>query len=82
MKGFLVDTDTRRPSCGQGRGSRSRRRAHCRSSASRRIPVEAGLRTGDHYSPLPEEINRRLVSHAAERIVSIIVEWAASKEEI
>lgn len=31
----------------------------------RRIPVghvEAGLRTGDRYSPFPEEINRRLIS--------------------
>jgi len=33
-----------------------------------RIPVahvEAGLRTGDRYSPFPEEINRRLVSQLA-----------------
>jgi UDP-N-acetylglucosamine 2-epimerase len=27
--------------------------------------VEAGLRTGDAYSPFPEEINRRLISHLA-----------------
>ncbi len=34
-----------------------------------RIPVghvEAGLRTGDHYSPYPEEINRRLATHIAD----------------
>jgi UDP-N-acetylglucosamine 2-epimerase (non-hydrolysing) len=34
-----------------------------------RVPVghvEAGLRTLDRYSPFPEEINRRLVSHLAE----------------
>jgi len=34
-----------------------------------RIPVghvEAGLRTGNKYSPFPEEINRRLVSHIAD----------------
>ncbi len=33
-----------------------------------RVPVghvEAGLRTRDRYSPFPEEINRRLVSHLA-----------------
>lgn len=33
-----------------------------------RIPVghvEAGLRTGDRYSPFPEEANRRLVDHLA-----------------
>jgi len=28
--------------------------------------VEAGLRTGDRYSPYPEEINRRLISEIAE----------------
>ncbi len=27
--------------------------------------VEAGLRTGDRYSPFPEELNRRLVSQLA-----------------
>lgn len=27
--------------------------------------VEAGLRTGDHYSPFPEELNRRVVSRIA-----------------
>jgi UDP-N-acetylglucosamine 2-epimerase (non-hydrolysing) len=35
----------------------------------RRIPVahiEAGLRTDNRYSPFPEEINRRLVTHIAE----------------
>jgi len=34
-----------------------------------RIPVghvEAGLRTGDKYSPYPEEMNRRLVSSLAD----------------
>ena len=34
-----------------------------------RIPVghvEAGLRTGNKYSPFPEEINRRLVTHIAD----------------
>ncbi len=34
-----------------------------------RIPVghvEAGLRTGDRYSPFPEEINRRLTTHLAD----------------
>ena len=34
----------------------------------RRVPVghvEAGLRTGDRYSPFPEEINRRMVGVAA-----------------
>jgi len=34
-----------------------------------RIPVahvEAGLRTGDKYSPFPEEVNRRLVGHIAD----------------
>lgn len=34
----------------------------------KRIPVahvEAGLRTNDKYSPFPEEINRRLISHLA-----------------
>jgi UDP-N-acetylglucosamine 2-epimerase (non-hydrolysing) len=29
------------------------------------VHVEAGLRTGDRYSPFPEEINRRLVSQLA-----------------
>jgi UDP-N-acetylglucosamine 2-epimerase (non-hydrolysing) len=28
--------------------------------------VEAGLRTGDKYSPFPEEVNRRLISHLAD----------------
>ncbi len=28
--------------------------------------VEAGLRTGDRYSPYPEEVNRRLISEIAE----------------
>jgi UDP-N-acetylglucosamine 2-epimerase (non-hydrolysing) len=39
------------------------------ASFYRRIPVghvEAGLRTGNIYSPFPEEVNRRLVSSIAE----------------
>jgi UDP-N-acetylglucosamine 2-epimerase (non-hydrolysing) len=38
------------------------------ASFYRRIPighVEAGLRTGDHYSPYPEEMNRRLLGALA-----------------
>ncbi len=34
----------------------------------RRIPVahvEAGMRTGDHYSPFPEEVNRRIITQCA-----------------
>ncbi len=34
-----------------------------RSTPMRIAHVEAGLRTGDNYSPYPEEINRRLISH-------------------
>lgn len=30
------------------------------------VHVEAGLRTGNKYSPFPEEINRRLTSHLAD----------------
>ena len=38
------------------------------SAFHRRVPVvhlEAGLRTGDRYSPFPEEVNRRLISQLA-----------------
>ncbi|GKS68337.1 UDP-N-acetyl glucosamine 2-epimerase [Nitrosomonas sp. PY1] len=44
-----------------------------------RIPVahvEAGLRTGDRYSPFPEEMNRRLISQLAD------LHFAATEENI
>lgn len=34
-----------------------------RGTPMRIAHVEAGLRTGDNYSPYPEEINRRLIGH-------------------
>lgn len=34
-----------------------------RNTPIRLAHVEAGLRTGDNYSPYPEEVNRRLIGH-------------------
>lgn len=34
-----------------------------RNTPMRIAHVEAGLRTGDNYSPYPEEVNRRLIGH-------------------
>ncbi|HUT24816.1 MAG TPA: UDP-N-acetylglucosamine 2-epimerase (non-hydrolyzing) [Sumerlaeia bacterium] len=57
-----------RPACVLVQGDTTTTMASALAAFYHQVPVahvEAGLRTGNRYSPFPEEINRRLTSHMA-----------------
>jgi UDP-N-acetylglucosamine 2-epimerase (non-hydrolysing) len=65
LDGVLAE---RRPDCVVGQGDTTTALSAATAAFYRRIPfvhVEAGLRTGDRWSPWPEEFNRRAISLTA-----------------
>lgn len=52
-----------------------------RSTPMQIAHVEAGLRTGDNYSPYPEEINRRLIGHMSHWNFAPTVQAAKALEQ-
>jgi UDP-N-acetylglucosamine 2-epimerase len=69
LAGMRVELERVKPSCVVVQGDTTTALAAALAGFYARIPVahvEAGLRSGQRWSPYPEEINRRLIDHIAD----------------